>query len=146
MPAYAPNSNYATDISKKALTVARKNAKLYKVNSNIRFYNSNLFSNKRLPKTFDLIVANLPYVPKSNVKNLPDPNISLDGGKEGLDLVYKFLDQAKDKINAKGVILMEIGFNQSKKVMAYAKKIFPNAKISTIKDLQNIERIIKVQT
>ncbi len=138
--------SYGVDISKKALAVARKNAKLHKVNKKIRFFNSNLFSNKRLPKKFDLVITNLPYVPSSNVKNLPDPGVSLDGGEDGLNIIYKFLDQAKDRVNNEGTILMEIGFNQSKKVIAYAKKRFPQANISAIKDLQSIERIIKIET
>lgn len=137
---------YASDVSKKALTVARKNAKLHKVNKKIRFYNSDLFSNPRLPKKFDLMVTNLPYVPRSNVKNLPDPNVALDGGKRGLDVIFKFLNQAKDRLNPSGIILMEIGFNQSKRVTSHIKKIFPKAKVATIKDLQKLDRIIKIET
>ena len=137
---------YATDISKKALAVARKNAKIHKVNKIIRFYNSDLFSNKRLPKKFDIILTNLPYVPSSNVKNLPDPRVSLDGGEKGLDVIYKFLNQVKDRIDNKGIVFMEIGFNQSKKVISYAKKLFPNAKISKKTDLQKLDRIVKIMT
>jgi len=54
---------YGAEISKKAIAVAKKNSKVHKVEKYIKFYNSDLFSNRFLNKKFDLITANLPYVP-----------------------------------------------------------------------------------
>jgi release factor glutamine methyltransferase len=57
--------NYsASDLSQKAIRIARKNSKLNNA-KNIKFYFSDLFSNRFLNKKFDLIIANLPYVPRS---------------------------------------------------------------------------------
>jgi release factor glutamine methyltransferase len=138
------NSYYATDVSKKALYLAKNNAKKYGVADKIKFYHSDLFSNKHLPKKYDIIITNLPYVPKSNTKNLPDPNVALDGGERGTDIILKFLDQAKTRLNDDGVILLEIGFNQAKEIRSYAKKTILNSKIQVIKDLAGLDRIIKI--
>jgi release factor glutamine methyltransferase len=56
---------YACDVSEQALSVARKNAKKHGVK--IIFLNSDLLNNPKLPKKFDLILANLPYLPSSDL-------------------------------------------------------------------------------
>ncbi|OGD65613.1 protein-(glutamine-N5) methyltransferase, release factor-specific [Candidatus Berkelbacteria bacterium RIFOXYA2_FULL_43_10] len=134
----------ATDISKKAIYVAKINTRKHGVVDKIKFYRSDLFSNKKMLKKYDIIIANLPYVPKSNIKNLPDPNLALDGGGDGTDIIKNFLDQAKTRLNNDGVILLEIGFNQAKDIREYAKKIMPKSKIQVIKDLAGLDRVIKI--
>jgi release factor glutamine methyltransferase len=56
---------YASDISKKALKVARENARLNGIDGNIKFFQSDLLANFKLPKKIDILIANLPYVPFS---------------------------------------------------------------------------------
>ncbi len=93
----------ASDISKKALSVARKNAKKNKQQKKIKFFHSDLLDNKKLEKEFKnikklIIVANLPYVPKKYLKQKEtklttglkyEPKIALFGGKDGLDFYKK---------------------------------------------------------
>jgi release factor glutamine methyltransferase len=137
---------YATDISKKALYVAKKNAKKHGVVDKIKFYHSDLFSNKRLPKKYDVIIANLPYVPSSNIRNLPDPKIALDGGHIGTDIIKKLISRSSQHLEDDGVILLEIGFNQTKDINQIVRKYLPGSKIKTTRDLSGFDRIIAIRT
>jgi release factor glutamine methyltransferase len=137
---------YATDVSQKALGVARKNAKIHDV-KNVHFYRSDLFSNKRLPKRFDLIVANLPYVPHS-AKNETikfEPKEALYADDNGAAIIKKFLIKAKDRINDDGLILLEADCRNSKAISDFAKDQYPQAKVSLVKDLAGIDRYIKIE-
>ncbi|MFH1770283.1 MAG: HemK2/MTQ2 family protein methyltransferase [archaeon] len=80
----------AADINKEAI----------KKHSKIEFRQSNLFSNVK--ESFDLIIFNPPYLPSC----AKDSDIALDGGKEGYELIEKFLKQAKKHLNKNGVILL----------------------------------------
>lgn len=109
---------YASDISKKALKVAKKNAQKYK--TDITYIYSNLFEN--IYKKFDLIVSNPPYIETSFLKKLPkevkfEPELALNGGVDGLDFYRKIINQAKNHLKEDGVLAFEIGFDQKERVM-----------------------------
>lgn len=102
----------AGDISKKALAVAKKNAALHNLDNQIKFIESDLL--EKINSGLDIIVANLPYIPFENYKNLPaeiknfEPEAALNsfGSK---DFFYKKLwDGAKAKLNKGGIIFYEI--------------------------------------
>ena len=108
------------DISKDAILVAKKNAFKHKLNKRIKFYNKSLedlFFNR-----FDLIVSNPPYVEKKNIKNLSDdikkyePRMALNGGNDGLDLIKKVIYKSRKILKIKGMLALEIGNEQFKKV------------------------------
>jgi release factor glutamine methyltransferase len=109
----------ATDLSPKALALASENASLLGVNR-IAFHEADL-----IPEnfgTFDLITANLPYIPSAEIARLSrevqnDPLLALDGGTDGLDLVRRLSPMAHDHLNPGGHLLLEIGKGQSKEVM-----------------------------
>ena len=96
---------FATDISKNALTVARKNAKLHGVAKKITFLHGNLLApilqNKKFsaPNSQLLILANLPYLTPAEIKILPtiqyDPQLALDGGTDGLGIYRELAEQIK---------------------------------------------------
>ena len=115
------NSNgIGVDISNNAILTAKKNALKYKLTKRVKFLNksfNNIFSKK-----FDLIVSNPPYIDSKDIKNLSDdikrhePRIALDGGNDGLDLIKKVIYKSKDILKIKGMLALEIGNEQIKKV------------------------------
>jgi len=108
------------DISKNAILIAEKNALKYKLSKRVKFINksfNNIFSKK-----FDLIVSNPPYIDSKDMKNLSEdikryePRIALDGGNDGLDLIKKVIYKSKSILKIKGMLALEIGNEQIKKV------------------------------
>ena len=140
---------YATDISGKALEIAKKNAEFNGVKNNIKFIESNLFD-KIKDKKFDIIVSNPPYIETDTIKKLTkdvqnEPKIALDGGKDGLDFYRKIADNGYKFLNRQGYICLEIGYNQRIAV----RKIMENKKryvnIKCLKDLCGNDRVITAQ-
>jgi len=108
------------DISKKAILTAKQNAKRHNLSNNIRFLNrsfENIFAIK-----FDLIVSNPPYIMRKDIKNLSndikkfEPRMALDGGNDGLDLIKKVIYKAKHILKINGMLALEIGNEQDRKV------------------------------
>ena len=108
------------DISSRALKIAKNNALLHKVENKIKFYNKSII--KLFNCKFDLIVSNPPYIDTKNIKNLDDdikkyePLIALNGGNDGLDVIKKVIYKAKEILKINGMLAIEIGNWQSKKV------------------------------
>lgn len=104
----------AVDISQKAITIAKQNAKANNVDVN--FIRSNMF--EKVEGTFDIIVSNPPYIDSDEVKELDaevikhDPKIALDGGAMGLKFYNIIHDNLRKRLNDGGMIIMEIGEDQ----------------------------------
>jgi release factor glutamine methyltransferase len=133
------------DISKKALIIAKKNAKKLGVFGQIKFFNKSLDSN--FSQKYDLIVSNPPYIESSQIKNLAEdvrqyePRIALDGGNDGLDLIKKVIYKTEYILKDNGTLALEIGNGQFKKVSEILLK--NNFKIEhIIKDYQSNIRCI----
>ena len=114
------SNGIGVDISKNAILIAKKNALKYKLTKRVKFLNksfNNIFSKK-----FDLIVSNPPYIDNKDIKNLSDdikryePRIALNGGNDGLDLIRKVIYKSKYILKIKGMLALEIGNEQIKKV------------------------------
>ena len=90
----------AVDICPKALAVARKNADAHgNEKGKISFFESDLMANPALPARFQMIIANLPYIPSGEIAGLMrevrhEPKLALDGGADGLDLIRKLITQS----------------------------------------------------
>ena len=133
---------FASDISDKALEIAKKNAKTNE--TQVEFIESDLFEN--INEKFDIIVSNPPYIETSEINKLSqevqnEPRIALDGGNDGLRFYRQIAKNVKDFLNESGYLAVEIGYNQKDQV----KNIFRNyglRNIYTKKDLNGIERII----
>ena len=133
------------DISKKALIVAKKNAKKHNINERVKFFNKSYdgVNNKK----FDLIVSNPPYIEKKDIKNLSDdikryePIMALDGGNDGLDQIKKVIYKSKDILKINGKLALEIGNKQIRKV---SKILIDNNFIvrHIIKDYKNNVRCV----
>jgi len=111
----------ATDISPDALTLARENAVLLGVDR-IVFHEADLIPESLSQHSFDLITANLPYIPSAEISTLSrevqhDPQLALDGGADGLDLVRRLAPLAYECLTPGGHLLLEIGIDQSDEVM-----------------------------
>ncbi|MFH0923530.1 MAG: peptide chain release factor N(5)-glutamine methyltransferase [Candidatus Falkowbacteria bacterium] len=144
----------ATDISKPALTIARKNAKLHKVDKKIRFLNGNLLEPIIKNKKFSLLtsnfllLANLPYLTPAQIKSSPsiqcEPKLALMAGHDGLKYYRELFKQIK-KLNALRVTryaLCEIDPCQTIKIKWLIKREFPHAKIQIKKDLSGLNRLV----
>lgn len=104
------------DISPEALSLARENAQSLEI-ANANFIESDLFANLG-GQTFDLIVANLPYVPEADRATLTrevmhDPALALFSGHDGMDLIRRFVPAALDHLVPGGWLALEIGYDQS---------------------------------
>lgn len=122
-------TGYLSDISEKALKIARDNAKtlikkLDKKVQNFHFIKSDLFNNfpEKLKKKLDFIVANLPYIPKDRISKLPqsvknfEPYLALNGGEDGLTIIKKFLKIAPLYLANDGIIILEVDDSHCKPI------------------------------
>lgn len=138
----------AVDISPPALKVAEVNANIHQVSDRITFLENNLLSNLRNP--FDLILANLPYIPTQTLRELPiyekEPTLALDGGSDGLDLIRRLLAQAPPLLNPGGMVVLEIESGQGQKSMELAREAFPDAHITIKRDLAGHHRVVMIET
>lgn len=132
----------ASDVSQKALEIAKKNA----LNNSVEmeFIQSNMFEN--ISEKFDIIVSNPPYIETETIKDLSEevknePILALDGGKDGLDFYRILAEQAGNYLKKDGILAVEIGYNQKKKVMELLEKSgFYD--VYSKKDLGNQDRIV----
>ena len=137
----------ATDISYPALVVARKNADRHEVVERILFIQSDLLP--PMSRQFDLICANLPYIPSEILATLKvakgEPKLALDGGQDGLDLIQRFFEFAPDHTAPGGFLLIEIEASQGPAVSDLASQSFPSAEINVVQDLAGLDRLVTIQ-
>jgi ribosomal protein L3 glutamine methyltransferase len=109
-----PNAEIdAVDISKDALAVAARNVADHGLQDRVLLHRGDLYA-PVADKRYDLIIANPPYVDAEGMAGLPrecraEPRLAFDGGADGLDVVRRILDHARDHLTAEGGLLCEIG-------------------------------------
>ena len=136
----------AVDISKKALNVAKKNAKNNEVENQITFIESNLFEKVKTEK-YDMIVSNPPYIKKEVMKTLDrevqkEPSIALDGGYDGLDFYRKIINKSDEYLKFNGYLCFEIGYDQKIDVIELIENEEKYIDTYSKKDLYGNDRII----
>jgi len=148
-----PHANIlATDISKKALEVAKKNAQKSGVEQRIELVECDLLPSK--PESFsaerhlDLICANLPYIPTETLYTLPvygrEPTVALDGGTDGLALVRRLLHRAPEWLAPDGLLLLEIEASRGVQALNLAYNLFSEARIRLHQDLTGKDRLLEI--
>lgn len=139
------SSIVASDISEKALEVAKKNSIINDVK--IEFIYSDLYEN--IKGKFNIIVSNPPYIKTKVIETLSEevknePYLALDGGEDGLMFYKRIIKESKEKLKENGYLLLEIGFDQKQEVIDILKE--NNYKnIYSKKDLGNNDRIVVAQ-
>lgn len=148
-----------SDISTYALEVATKNIKkivgasIVRPQNNdnksqkckIKIIQSDLFEN--IEEKFDIIVSNPPYIKSDVIKTLDkevqnEPILALDGGKDGLDIYRKIIEQAHKFLNKDGYLCLEIGYDQKEEVIKLIKETNQYKEVYSKKDLAGNDRIV----
>jgi release factor glutamine methyltransferase len=139
----------ATDLSDRAIEVARRNAARHGVEERIEFVRIDLL--ETLDGPFDLIVSNPPYVPEGDRARLEpevrdhEPAVALFAGHDGLAVIRRLLEQARSRLKPGATLIFEIGFGQAAPVTELISGA-PGLKMAALRrDLQGIPRTVIVR-
>ena len=132
----------AVDRSGNALRLARDNAAKLGLTERVELLQGDLLAT--CPGPYDLVAANLPYIPAGDIAGLArevqhDPMIALDGGADGLALVARCITEAHERLAPGGRIALEIGHDQAARV----RELLTAAGFSAVEiacDYQEVER------
>lgn len=118
----------ATDISRAALTVARRNIAAYRLQQRIRLVHSDMFARLQ-GQRFDLIISNPPYVSTRTMRTLPpeyrqEPALALASGADGFDAVRVILREAPLHLTDNGLLVVEVGHNRRRLEAAFPHLAF----------------------
>lgn len=135
----------ATDISSKALDVAKENNE--RLNANVTFKLGDLFAPVSTQK-FDVIVSNPPYIGREEWPLmgedvlLYEPHLALFADDKGYAFYHRLFQEVDHHLNKKGILLVECGYQQAKTLKKELIQYFPTANITIIQDYAGIERIV----
>ena len=140
---------WASDLSSDALDVARANA--LRLGARVSLRRADLYQGlEALRGTLDLVTANPPYIPSDELASLPvdvrgfEPRSALDGGSDGLGLLRRVVDGARQMLAPGGVLAVEVGAGQA----AAVRRLFGEAgfdAIDTARDYGGHERIVSAE-
>jgi release factor glutamine methyltransferase len=141
----------ATDVSPKALQLAKQNAAKHGVSDRIKLLQGNLFEPLNGSDVFDIIVSNPPYIPTGEIPSLQneiknfEPIKALDGGADGLDYYRKIMSKIDPFLKPEGYIVLEVGMAQAEEVSGIirSKQIFAEPKI--YEDYAGIKRVVEAR-
>lgn len=137
----------ATDISPAALNVAKSNAKKFNVQKQIDFIECDLLPNDGIA-SFNLICANLPYIPTQTLHELPiygrEPTLALDGGPDGLDIYRHLLKLAPKRLAPHSMMLFELEASQGTKAFNLAYDMLDEVSIQLHQDFSGHDRLLEI--
>jgi len=118
----------AVELSKDAIEVARRNVADHRLKTRVRLLRGDLFVPTKAAR-YDLIISNPPYVDREGMASLPpecrhEPQLAFDGGRDGLSVVRRILNEAGRHLNDGGGLLCEIGRGRAAIERAYPDKRF----------------------
>lgn len=138
----------ATDVSTGALALAAENLEAHGVADWVELRAADLLTpaGVDLPRP-DVVTANLPYVSSAEVVERVgslgfEPRIALDGGRDGLDLLRRFLADAPDHAAAGATLVLELGVDQVDIVRDLAP---PGASVTVVADLAGLDRVVRIE-
>ena len=139
----------AIDVSLDALAVARMNAARLNLDTRVEFLEGDLLA--PFIGSFDILIANLPYIPSQRFDQLPrevrafEPRLALDGGADGLDVMRRLLAQIESHAARGAVMLLEISEEQGDAAIQLAHAILPDATIELHRDLEEMDRVVEIE-
>ena len=137
-----------SDISREALRVCKKNLMRFRIKKNSTIIQSDLFH--KINKKFNLIVCNPPYINYRDFLNLEksiknyEPKKALVSTQNGTGHLKKIIKDSKKKLYEDGILIVEIGYDQSNEIEDFFKKHGFND-IVVLKDLSGIKRAISAK-
>jgi release factor glutamine methyltransferase len=154
----------AVDLSTQALEVARHNVERHGLAGQVTLAQADLLPQQ--PPIFDLICANLPYIPTGKLDDLPvarwEPRSALDGGPDGLVLIRRLLQQVVSRLAEHspeavfgaggGLLLLEIESSQGAAAGLLARQAFSlwkaqggEVRVDVLTDLAGMDRLVRVE-
>ena len=142
-------SVWAADRSPVALDVARRNVQRYHLHERVSLVCSDLLS--ATTARFDLVAANLPYIPNGRLADLQpevgeyEPRLALNGGELGLDVIARLCRMLPSHCNPSALVLLEIDEGQGSRVSQMLGAMLPHAAINVLHDYAGFERIVRAE-
>ena len=136
-----------TDLSERAVAVAKKNAERLGLADRTDLRCGDLFDPIRPEERFDIIVSNPPYIRSSTIEQLApevsvhEPRMALDGGEDGLSFYRKIIPGAVRHLVTGGLLFLEIGYDQAEAVQSLMKQA-GYYDVRAIKDYGGNDRIV----
>jgi release factor glutamine methyltransferase len=150
---------WATDVDSAALALAQENLSELAIDQprlqkKVRFLEADLFNHPALREAapFDLIVANLPYVPEQWRQDpqapaevvFQEPDVALFGGPDGLAVYRRFFATAPQFLHESGAIVAECSEDQGEATRSLAQAAFPRHDVAVRRDYADLDRILTV--
>jgi release factor glutamine methyltransferase len=137
----------ASDVDPQALALARENGAAHAAADLVEFAHADLVPPS--DRQYDLIVANLPYIPSADVPELPiaasfEPVGALDGGPDGLAVIARLLEVLPGELALHGLALLEIGADQPDRLTDLAARLLPGWPLSIHSDLGGLPRVAEL--
>lgn len=142
---------FASDRSRDAIAVARRNAARNNVFQSCTFLHGDLAEPLQRFAPFDAVVANLPYVPTAAIPLAPDPVaceplLALDGGVDGLAPYRRLLAQLPPLLAAHGIVVFEAAPGTIEPLAALTAGALPRAQVEIGLDYAGLPRFVRAQS
>lgn len=143
---------FASDLSIKAVLLAKQNAKHHGLDKTVNFFCADWFTPLKVVRhQFDMIISNPPYIPTQVVSQLQpeiykyEPISALDGNEDGLHCFRHIINNAHVYLNLQGSLVLEIGHDQKNEVQNIAEKCGNYKNIVFTKDYSGYHRVVQMQ-
>ena len=143
---------FASDLSIKAVLLAKQNAKHHGLDKTVNFFCADWFTPLKVVRhQFDMIISNPPYIPTQAVSQLQpeiykyEPISALDGNENGLRCLRHIINNAHVYLCRQGNLVLEIGHDQKNEIQKIAEKCGNYKNIVFTKDYSGYHRVVQMQ-